>query len=202
MQVYEMGRDWDRNSFTDLKVVSNFECERDWEAVYERIFYGLDVGCDCINIGRQRYYRIEYPGEFQIGIGCNRNETLAGCETAAPLPPVRMQQLNGKRICGKANGPSFREAVLPEKYSRDYICPDRYKPCILNAKETYCYKNEEDPAKVCPITDIKFVKKDLVDDLTRLKGEGYTEVEFDTDYMLMSSKTHIARPVTNLKIGP
>ena len=58
MDVYEMGRNWEQNTFTDLKVINGYDCGRGWEAAYERIHYGLEVGCDCLGIRSTRYRRI------------------------------------------------------------------------------------------------------------------------------------------------
>ena len=58
MDVYEMGRNWERNTFTDMKVITGYDCGDGWEAAYERIHYGLEVACDCIGIYSKRGSRI------------------------------------------------------------------------------------------------------------------------------------------------
>jgi len=49
-QVYDMGRDWDKKTFTDLKVIDEAgqPCERGWEDAYNRVYYGLQEACDCL----------------------------------------------------------------------------------------------------------------------------------------------------------
>lgn len=48
--VYDLGRDWVRAPFTDLEVTTELNCKPGWEPAYERIFYGLQEGCDCLFI--------------------------------------------------------------------------------------------------------------------------------------------------------
>ena len=48
--VYDMGRDWDRKTFTDIEVIDSRDgpCAEGWEPAYERTYYGMDVACDCL----------------------------------------------------------------------------------------------------------------------------------------------------------
>ena len=48
--VYDMGRDWDRKTFTDIEVIDARDgpCAEGWEPAYERTYYGMDVACDCL----------------------------------------------------------------------------------------------------------------------------------------------------------
>ena len=57
--VYDLGRDWQRTPFTDLYTTADFSCNEGWEPVYERIFYGLKEGCDCLGI-TDRWIQTDY----------------------------------------------------------------------------------------------------------------------------------------------
>ena len=48
--VYDMGRDWDRNTFTDIRVEEDvaYGCEFGWEDMYNRVFYGVKPCCACL----------------------------------------------------------------------------------------------------------------------------------------------------------
>ena len=48
--LYTMGRDWQQRPFTDLMVTDETSCPDAWQATYERVFYGLDIGCDCFGV--------------------------------------------------------------------------------------------------------------------------------------------------------
>lgn len=48
--MYEMARDWERSPIIELMVTDEQSCPAGWRNVYERIFYGLDIGCDCLRI--------------------------------------------------------------------------------------------------------------------------------------------------------
>ena len=88
LSLYDMGRDWEKQTFTKLMVTDKSSCEPGWDVVYERVFYGLKVGCDCLG----KYDRwIKTDNEFVLDVACDRNQTRAGCRTADPLHPVRMK---------------------------------------------------------------------------------------------------------------
>ena len=94
-----MGRDWQTEPFVDLEVTTDFDCKAGWEPVYERIFYGLQEGCDCLGI-EDRW--IQTDNTFTVGLGgCDFNQTRAYCRTAAPFPPVRLHRMKDRLICGK-----------------------------------------------------------------------------------------------------
>ena len=48
--VYAMGRDWDQKTFTSLEVVDPYYqgCPDGYEDAYNRVFYGIDIACDCL----------------------------------------------------------------------------------------------------------------------------------------------------------
>ena len=134
--VYDLGRDWQRAPFTDLYVTEEFSCQEGWEPVYERIFYGLKEGCDCLGI-TDRWISTDNIFTFGEG-GCNHNQTRAGCRTASPFPPVRMNRMNERIICGKAGLP-FVNATRPEEIADGttgtYRCPEASLPCGANHGE-------------------------------------------------------------------
>ena len=84
-----MGRDWQIKPFIDLKVTTGYGyCDEGWDSAYEKIFYGLDVGCDCLDV----YDRwIKTDNTFVTNVACDKNQTRAGCVDSDPFPPIRMQ---------------------------------------------------------------------------------------------------------------
>ena len=48
--LYDMGRDWQRETFSNLTVTDMPYCSPTQETLYERIFYGMRIGCDCLGI--------------------------------------------------------------------------------------------------------------------------------------------------------
>ena len=73
-QVYAMGRDWDRASFTDLMVMDEDAlfsgCPDGWEDAYNRVFYGIDMSCDCLG----QYGRgLITENEFVLSTYCDVN---------------------------------------------------------------------------------------------------------------------------------
>ena len=110
--------------------------------------------------------------------------------------------MNGRRICGYANGASYKDAVLPEKTERETICPEGYKPCIPNFEQSFCYSIDENAEEVCPITDIKFVKKTATNETSHYRAKGYKQQEMDDEYTMFFSQKQDSLPVTKLEIGP
>ena len=45
----DMGRDWQQKTFTDINVTSSW-CPVGWEHAYNRVFYGMQPGCDCLGV--------------------------------------------------------------------------------------------------------------------------------------------------------
>jgi len=66
-----MGRDWQRATFTDLKVMEEWEaCEQGWNNTYNRAFYGLDIACNCLD----KYgWHLDTENEFVNEVLCDRN---------------------------------------------------------------------------------------------------------------------------------
>ena len=149
-----MGRDWQKAPFTDLQVVIDINCPDGWEPAYERIFNGLQSGCDCLGVD-DRW--ITTDNTFTFGVaGCDYNQTRAGCRHAEPFPPVRMHRIRDRLICGKTGLP-FLNVTRPEKLGENWECPTGYSSCggISDPESMICEK--EDQMENCPITDIKFV---------------------------------------------
>ena len=84
--------------------------------MYERMFYGLKIGCDCSNVGR-------YQNSFDTGVVCTTNQTRFGCQNSEALTPVRMNRIDGKLVCGKLSGVSFVQVVRPDLQGN---CPENY----------------------------------------------------------------------------
>ena len=87
-----------------------------------------------------------------------------------------MHILDNKRICGHANGPRYRNAILPKFYDSDgteFGCPDGYLPCIEGSKNSFCYPKTESAESACPITDVKFLRLDDTPEISKLTDEGY-----------------------------
>ena len=103
--VYDMGRDWQRKTFTDIEVRDKNEgCRYGWEPIYNRIFYGIEIACDCL--GRYGRY-LDTENEFVQGKACDTNQTRYGCGQVNPFPAVYMHVLDEKMPCGLASGPTF-----------------------------------------------------------------------------------------------
>ena len=117
-----------------------------------------------------------------------------------------MHILDEKRVCGRADGPSYVEAVLPVPQEKDENgkfdlspkeCPQGYDACIAGSPNTYCYPSDGVKEDDCPITDILFVNtvKDaassdqgLVKKRTELSAGGYKSIEFNDEFDIFYSK--------------
>ena len=77
--VYDLGRDWQTRPFIDLQVTDDNVCPAGYESTYERVFYGLDVGCDCLGITHRN---MEGDNRYNVGAGCTSNQTRYGCRAA------------------------------------------------------------------------------------------------------------------------
>ena len=149
-QLYDLGRDWQQKTFTDIKIVNDDNCDFGWEPVYSRIFGGAETGCNCLGISNRW---IDTDNEFNVGEVCSHNETRAGCATPSTFPTYRMSQFDGKRICGQAQGDSYLDATLPTgKKDSNQTCSEGYLPCLtsedpasLEDLHTFCYKEGDDP---------------------------------------------------------
>jgi len=57
------------------------ECEKEAPfAVLDRLYYGMNTGCDCRGIFSSRRRRIENENSYVDEIMCSYNQTIAGCE--------------------------------------------------------------------------------------------------------------------------
>lgn len=136
-----MSQDWERKTYTDVFVTSNDDCPLDYTELYENIWYGLNVGCDCIGIcGSDMDFGSCYKNN--PGYACDFNQTESGCISYSGFPPIRQAQFNGKRICGKNSGETF---LLVTRPNLDNVCPETYLPCSTktDAESTICYKEDE-----------------------------------------------------------
>ena len=125
--VYAMGRDWQKEPFTELKVVDTNTCGQGFEPVYEKTFYGLDVACDCLGIF-DRW--IPYDNTFILeSRGCIYNETRAGCTDADPMMPYYMNRIQDKLLCGKV-GSSLPYANITRVDPTTLNCTDGLVECI------------------------------------------------------------------------
>ena len=88
--------------------------------MYERMFYGLRIGCDCANVR-------EFGNRFDTGAECDRNQTRYGCRTAEAMNPVRMSRFDGSMLCGKVAGTPFVRAIRPNSAGS---CPGSTLPCL------------------------------------------------------------------------
>ena len=105
--MYEMARDWEREPIVELMVTEETSCPEGWRSIYERIFYGLDVGCDCLRISHQY---ITGDNTFMTGQQCDYNQTLYGCGMSTPFPPRYMHRIDDRLVCGKTGGQPYSKA--------------------------------------------------------------------------------------------
>ena len=73
------------------------------------------MGCDCIGVISSDTSDLE-GGDDRItpGIVCSGDMRFGGCRQAEASHPVLMDQINGKRICGKGTGFNFMEMHRPQ----------------------------------------------------------------------------------------
>ena len=201
-----MGRDWQKEPFTELKVVDTNTCGQGFEPVYEKTFYGLDVACDCLGIF-DRW--IPYDNTFILeSRGCIYNETRAGCTDADPMMPYYMNRIQDKLLCGKV-GSSLPYANITRVDPTTLNCTDGLVECIDRTVPDYTPDVQTciDPEKgqECPITDIKFVSKTNFDarsmeQLEKNSGASYSRVSFNDQADVIYSTELPKRPLTNLKM--
>ena len=90
-----------------------------------------------------------------------------GCDTAKPIPPTILGQIDGKRVCGKRAPYNFLKAIRPIMEDEAIKCPDNYIHCGDAGNTTldqYFYKHKDNIICVpkyrkdfdCPITSISF----------------------------------------------
>jgi len=70
------------------------------------------------------------------GNSCSINQTLAGCQTAQPIPPIEGKFLNNKLICGRTNGNTFLTTSRADTKGK---CQDGK---VLCGKETFTADNK------------------------------------------------------------
>jgi len=85
------------------------------------------------------------------GIYCDTNERIKGSNS------FKMNNIAGKYICGRRGGKNFSQLERPDLKTK--ACPVGLKPCskFTSLENTVCIDKDESPAKVCPITEIKFL---------------------------------------------
>ena len=124
----------------------DYRCKPGEDMLYERIFYGMDVACDCVGIS-DRW--ISTDNEFVKGGSCDKNQTRAGCRRASPRPPHRMHLLEDKKpICGRRSDIPFAKAIRPINNGTHYQCPGGYQECIdghieYDPETTLCYEKDK-----------------------------------------------------------
>ena len=74
-----------------------------------------------------------------------------------------MQKHNNRIICGKRDGPAYKDMVRPIETWRqhDWFCSFPYRECsdYTGYQNTVCYDTRVEGAEEnCPITDIKVVE--------------------------------------------
>ena len=112
--VKQMVQDWDRKPFIDIEIVKEAlitdtygrqvqgsTCGVDQREVYEGIWGGNDVGCDCLGICG---YDMSGCYMMHVGVGCTYNQTRYGCAQYNGFPAVKMGVFEEKRICGDEGG--------------------------------------------------------------------------------------------------
>ena len=98
-----------------------------------------------------------------------------------------MSEFNGKRFCGNKikSINSKKPWVTTNDENRFSTCPKGQKSCPDNL----CIRAND----LCPITDIKLVKKDEILDST------FETVEFDNETLVAFSRGE-SRPITSVKM--
>ena len=80
---------------------------------------------------------------FVLSTICDANQTRYGCTDVRAFPAVYMHILDEKRVCGKADGAKYRNAILPTSVengnAKEAVCEEGFKPCIENSVSTTCY---------------------------------------------------------------
>jgi len=46
----QVTKDWDRVPFTELHVTDQTSCPDGTELVFERVWYGMTIACDCLDV--------------------------------------------------------------------------------------------------------------------------------------------------------
>ena len=67
-----------------MYVTNENDCADDYEEVFYRPWYGLDIGCDCIDIDP---YGVDLEGNENTilqGEACSGNHTAVGCRQVIP----------------------------------------------------------------------------------------------------------------------
>ena len=67
--------DWSVQPFTDIMVTEDFLCPEGWSEVYERVWYGQDIACDCLQTTRYRCTTESFCHKMVIGDTCTKNQT-------------------------------------------------------------------------------------------------------------------------------
>ena len=97
-----------------------------------------------------------------------------------------MNQIDSRRVCGKADGVPFLNATRPDVTGK---CPDGFEVCSskTTAENTICYEADTvDRSSACPITDILIVENDKAASYT---SNGYESAKFNTTTTVVFSKT-------------
>jgi hypothetical protein len=104
--------DWKAKPYDDIIITNASSCPSDYpQAVFERVFYGLNFGCNCIGIWDSR---ISNDDKMYSDSFCSYNETRAGCTDVMPIWPIHQTQFKSKRICGSTKyATPFLNATRP-----------------------------------------------------------------------------------------
>ena len=186
--------DWTTLPFVSMLVTEEDECPRGSDPVFERPWYGLELGCDCT--------REDRDWGFIAGRACRPKSKESDCETVEPWPAMRqiVRYSENHLICGIRGGKSFLD--LQRVTDNNGNCPERTIPCIANQEtieNIICYPTSGDYETDCPITDLLIVDKSKLESYT---AQGYTSVTIveDTAYVVYSKKVD-KMPPTTIRVG-
>ena len=111
-----------------------------------------------------------------------------------------MNLFGTKRICGQNNSEPFLNATRPDYTTGE--CPSGYAKCTdkTSNENTICYDTSIDGEKEkCPITDIRFLPTNDVDDFLNT-NTGYQSLNFNDSAYIVWSKDYDSLPITQTRI--
>ena len=103
VQLNQVIQDWETVPFTDIRITDDWTChdldhpqqdlapedQGEWSEVFARVWYGLDYGCNCVDVWLPSHYKMDdVNGKFNPGVSCTQKMVLVGCGNVEPYPPI------------------------------------------------------------------------------------------------------------------
>jgi hypothetical protein len=144
-------QNWRADFITDIQFSSSGACPSGYEESFVGSWAGTDYGCDCLGI---YCHRDGVADNTLAKGGCNRNETICGCDNVRVRQKTKLHQVpSHDYVCiQRATGLNFIE--LYNFMDEQGVCKDGYKACgdINGKSKGICIPT----AETCPITGIVF----------------------------------------------